>query len=280
MILRPNIVVTYHYVRPHNSDGVTGITPDTFRRHIAALDSAYRCVTIEEFIEREEDEDGLALVTFDDAVSDQYVHALPILEEYQVPSVIFAPMRPYSDESDRWTTQHLLHALAQHLGWQELERRVDERAGRVEVDVELMNRLYDYEVASKRRLKTLLAFVLDQRDVRTILADINESEGLQVEDWFMSPTQLLEVQRAGHAIGGHGFDHVAYDALNPKQQAADMHRAQEIKTNILGFMPRAIAFPYGAYTDETPRIARGCGYVYCFDLGRVDAMHFEKHVVT
>ena len=61
--------------------------------------------------EREEDEDGLVLVTFDDAVSDQYVHALPILEEYQVPSVIFAPMRPYSDESDRWTTQHLLHAL-------------------------------------------------------------------------------------------------------------------------------------------------------------------------
>jgi peptidoglycan/xylan/chitin deacetylase (PgdA/CDA1 family) len=276
-----NLVTMYHYVRPENSDGVTGLTPEAFSRQLDLIGERYRIVTVEEFTETHDGQSGMALITFDDAVADQYVYAFPILEDHAVPAVVFAPMRPYSNESDRWSTQHLLHALAEHFGWSEFERRVDALVGEIKIDEESMNRLYDSEVPAKRRLKYLLAFVLDQANVRIMLAEINSTEGLRAEDWFMSAEQLREMQSAGHGIGGHGFDHAAYDTLMPKQQAADMHRAQVTMTEVCGAMARSLAYPYGRWTPTTEAIARGCGYTYCFDTdSRVDAKYLEDHLLS
>jgi peptidoglycan/xylan/chitin deacetylase (PgdA/CDA1 family) len=277
-----NFVPLYHYVRPENSDGVTGLTPEAFSRQLDLICDRFRCVTVEEFVATHDQQSGMALITFDDAVSDQYDYAFPILEERDLPAVIFAPMRPYSDEDDRWCTQHLLHALAQHLGWSEFERRVDAIVGGgVIIDRVAMDRLYHYEVPEKRRLKYLLAFTLEQPTVRAVLSEINATEGLAADDWFMSSEQLREVQSAGHGVGGHGFDHVPYNTLTPKQQAADMHRAQLTMTQVCGSMERALAYPYGRWTPETVAIARGCGYTYCFDTdSRVDAKFLENTLLA
>jgi peptidoglycan/xylan/chitin deacetylase (PgdA/CDA1 family) len=95
----------------------------------------------------------------------------------------------------------------------------------------------------------------------------------------MSAGQLREMQSAGHGIGGHGFDHVPYNTLSPKAQAADMHRAQLEMTRCCGAMARAMAYPYGRWTPETAAIARGCGYTFCFDTdSRVDAKYLEDHL--
>jgi peptidoglycan/xylan/chitin deacetylase (PgdA/CDA1 family) len=274
-----NLVVMYHYVRPHNSDGVTGVTPNEFRRHIQAIRRRYRLVTVEEFIAQRDAEEGLALITFDDAVRDQYDYAFPILEDLGVPSVVFAPMRPYSDEPDRWITQMLLHALAHELGWDELERRIEPFLAGLSVDEAEMNRLYDYEVPRKRRLKYALGFSLPHDYVRQILTEVNRSVGLPSEAWFMTADQLCEIQNAGHAIGGHGFDHVPYNTLTPKLQAADMHRAAATMSRICGAMARPMAYPYGAHSPETDVIARQCGYSYCFTVAeRVDAKDLPAHL--
>jgi peptidoglycan/xylan/chitin deacetylase (PgdA/CDA1 family) len=274
-----NLVVMYHYVRPENSDGVTGITPEAFGRQLDLVEKQYRFVTLEEYLAQHEYESGMALVTFDDAVSDQYDYAFPVLEARDVPAVVFAPMRPFSDEADRWSTQHLLHGLAQHLGWAEFERRVDAVLGPVDLDQEAIDRIYHYEVPGKRRIKYTLAFAVKQPQVREVLTEINASVGLDPAEWFVSAAELREIQAAGHAIGGHGFDHVPYDTLTPKQQAADMHRAQAVMTEVCGAMTRALAFPYGRSTPETDGIAKGCGYSICFDTaGRVDAMVLENRL--
>ena len=271
-----NLVAMYHYIRPRNSDGVTGITPEQLVRQLQLIGEHYRFVTLEEYVATHEHASGMALVTFDDAVSDQYDYAFPVLEDMAIPAVVFAPMRPFSDEPDPWSTQHLFHALAEHLGWSESERRVDAVLGPVEIDREAMDRLYQYEVPSKRRMKYTLAFVIDQARVRAVLSEVNASVGLKAADWFVSAEQLLEIQSAGHAIGGHGFDHVPYDTLTPKQQAADMHRAQSTMSATFGAMTRALAYPFGRFTPETESIARGCGYSHCFPVeGRVDAKFLE-----
>lgn len=271
-----NLVATYHYVRPRNSDGAVGVTPGEFRDHLRLIKSRYRAVTAEEFVTLHQRESGLALVTFDDALKDQHEHAFPILEEEDVPAVFFAPMRPYSEEPDRWCTQHLLHALAHELGWTELEKRVEPLitpllAG-TPIDHAAMDRLYHYELPYKRRLKYVLAFVLGHAQVTGVLRKVNRSIGLLPEEWYMSAAQLLEVQNAGHSLGGHGFEHVPFNTLTPKEQAAEMHRAQAIMSGLFGAMPRTMAYPYGRFTPESGTIARACGYTYCFTTEeRVDA---------
>lgn len=271
-----NLVVTYHYVRPENSDGAVGVTPGEFREHLRLIKGRYRAVTAEEFVARQHCEGGLALVTFDDALKDQYEFAFPILEVEDVPAVFFAPMRPFSEEPDRWCTQHLLHALAHELGWAELEKRLEPliapMLSGVLVDRAAMDRLYHYELPHKRRLKYILAFVLDHAQVTAVLRRVNRSIGLQAEEWYMNAAQLLEVQNAGHSLGGHGYEHVPFNTLTPKQQSAEMHKAQALMSGLFGGLPRTMAYPYGRFTPETEEIARACGYTHCFSTEeRVDA---------
>lgn len=269
----------YHYVRPENSDGVTGLTPEAFEQQLRAVGERYRFVTAEEWSETHQSAAGVALITFDDAVSDQYDHAFPILERLGIPGVVYVPMRPYSDEADGWTTQHLLHALAHHIGFAELESRLAPELDKLGLDQDVVDEVYGYEVPEKRRLKYALGFALSEERARELLSSVNATVGLKPSDWFASRDQLLEIQSAGHALGGHGFAHVPYDQLSAKDQAADMHRAQELMNREFGAMARTVAFPYGRYTSETIPIALGSGYTFCFTLeNRVDASDLDAHL--
>lgn len=267
-----HLVVTYHYIRPTNSDGVTGITPETFVSQLRAIREQFTVVGVDEFLRRRDLETGLALITFDDSLRDQYEYAQPILREMRIPAVFYAPMRPYSEEEDRWCPQHLLHALAQELGWEEFERRAMKYVGDVEIDSPAMNRLYHYESPNKRPLKYIFAFSLTPKKSADILRKINAGVGLKAEDWYMTTDHLRDLQNLGHALGGHGFDHSAYSTLTPEQQAVDLHRASSTMNRLFGARPRTMAYPFGRSAAGTAALARSCGYTHCFGTDeRVDA---------
>ncbi len=299
----PHVVVTYHYIRPSNSDGVTGITPGEFAEQIRLIRRTHRIVTVEEYVQSYKREENLALLTFDDAVRDQYEYAARVMADLGVPGIFFAPMRPFATLEEvatfdgsagrqpivasdpRWCTQHLLHALAQELGWAEFERRVDAKldvlvGGPCEIDTDRMNRLYHYEVPGKRRLKYIFAFALPHDRATQVLHGINAGVGLRSSDWFCNVDQLNALQAAGHAIGGHGFDHVAYTTLAPARQFADMQMAHEVMTRRFGAQNRALAYPFGQHDTETVAIAARLGYTHQFDTkARIDAKFLNARLL-
>ncbi|MFK7959807.1 MAG: polysaccharide deacetylase family protein [Phycisphaerales bacterium] len=276
-----HFIATYHYVRPENSDGVTGITPEAFERQLRAIAAGWDVVGVDEFIARESEASGLALITFDDAVRDQYTWAAPILESLGMPAVFFAPMRPFDPVHDdrpdqQWIAQHLLHALAEQMGWPAFERAFDAavaaRSLRISIDLEHMNELYHYEVPAKRRLKYSIAFALDPSTVAGILTEINAEVGLQARDWFMGPGDLIDLERRGFAIAGHGYDHFPYSTMTADQQRDDLRRAREVLDALLGPANRSLAYPFGRSTSVTAEIAAELGYTRCFGTEeRIDA---------
>lgn len=273
-----HFVATYHYIRERNSDGVTGITPDDFRTQVQAIKNSYEIVTAEVYTAQAGREHGLALITFDDAVKDQAL-AAEILDGLGVRGVFFAPMRPYSEESDRWCAQHLLHALAHRLGWTEVEHRSLALLGDVEIDVARMNALYHYEQPHKRRLKYALAFGVSPTRASDSLRAINAGIGLRADEWYMSESELRLLQDRGHALGGHGFDHVPYTALSPTEQAADMRRSVATMTRLFGERPRILAYPFGRFDATTEALARECGYTMAFSTAdRVDAKYVMEEL--
>lgn len=269
--LSSHLVVTYHYIRENNSDGVTGLTPAAFAAQVRAIRSRYRIVSAETFAASHCVEENLALITFDDALCDQLT-AAAILDDMNLPGVFFAPMRPFSDEDDRWCAQHLLHALAENLGWEELEQRAAAYLRNCDIDEARMNALYHYEVPRKRRLKYALAFAVDSATAANILRRINADIGLSPDDWFMSREELNTLQSAGHDLGGHGFDHVPYAELSDEQQEADMARAAQTMEQHFGRRPRPLAYPFGRFNAVTESLAKRFGYTMTFDtVHRVDA---------
>ena len=269
----PDLAVTYHYIRPRNSDGVTGITPAEFDAQLSAIARTHRFVAVDEFVSTRSaasSQDGrpICLITFDDAVRDQYDFALPVLERHGVQGVFFAPMRPFDnalDDLDRWTPQHLVHALAQHLGWSDLESRVRAALGHVKVDSARMNSLYHYEVPEKRWLKYALAFAVPAEKSARILNEINRiGPRLRASDWFMSAEQLSDLQRRGHALGAHGYDHLPYSTLTPIEQAWDMARAAGLMDTLFGHRSRALAYPFGRSDAATHELVRRFGYTHAF----------------
>jgi peptidoglycan/xylan/chitin deacetylase (PgdA/CDA1 family) len=280
-------VITYHYVRPVNSDGVTGITAEEFGRQLELVRETHRIVGVDEFVDQLRAPRGdsrgkpLALITFDDAVKDQYQFALPVLERMGVPAVFFAPMRPVDpglSSLQAWTPQHLVHALAEAMGWSSLERAVRGEIGNVAVDSARMNSLYHYEAAEKRWLKFVLAFVLPAEKTWAVVDGINRcGPRLKAAEWFMSAEELADLQRRGHAIGAHGYDHLPYSTLTPLEQAWDMGRAARIMSRLLGGRKRAIAYPFGRHDETTRELVRAFGYTHAFTTEeRVDCKFLEE----
>ena len=285
--LPANLVLAYYYVRPRNSEGVTGLTPEAFSEQLRQVKAHYRIVGVDEFVARQAHEAGLALVTFDDAVLDQYQYAAPVLAEHNAPAVFYAPMRPIAEGVDfanleaakgqadpagrsGWCTQHLLHALAQELGFARLEtlvrKALSNRPGDIpSIDTQAMDRLYHYEAPHKRWLKYLMAFALTPAESSAVLHAVNAQVGhLDHRDWFCSAEQLRELQSAGHAIGAHGFDHLPYSTLSAAAQAADMRTAKGTMDRLLGARPRTIAFPFGRADETTYRLVAELGYTHSF----------------
>ena len=288
-IARPpqdGLVVTYHYIRPTNSEGggVTGISPEEFARQLVAIARSHRLVGVDEFVRtaeaREPGDTPLALITFDDAVKDQYTHALPVLERLNVPAVFFAPMRPVDPAHgplEAWTPQHLVHALAERMTWKTLEAAVRGEVGRVEIDEPRMNTLYHYEVPEKRWLKFALAFALPAERTAAVLHGINRAgPRIGADEWFMSRDELADLQARGHAIGAHGYDHLPYSSLTPLEQAWDMARAAQLMSRLLGDRPRAIAYPFGRHDATTRELTRVFGYTHAFTTDeRVDCKFLD-----
>ncbi len=85
-------VLTYHRVRP-DADDPRSITPERFREHLTVLKENQHVVSIDEVLTAINGEKPLperaVLLTFDDGYADLYDYAMPLLQEFGFPAVIF-----------------------------------------------------------------------------------------------------------------------------------------------------------------------------------------------
>jgi len=67
-----------------------------------------------------------------------------------------------------------------------------------------------------------------------------------------------------HFVPGHPFPSPALVASPPEQVLADLKASRRAISEHLGYLPTALAYPYGAYTAETARLARQAGFRLAF----------------
>jgi peptidoglycan/xylan/chitin deacetylase (PgdA/CDA1 family) len=100
------IVLAYHDVRPGPAVTPFDVTPARLREHLERIRASGLLIVpaaeIAGAVDRDEPLDGLAAVTFDDALAGVHRHALPVLDELGVQATIFAVAEGLGERAAWW----------------------------------------------------------------------------------------------------------------------------------------------------------------------------------
>lgn len=82
----------------------------------------------------------------------------------------------------------------------------------------------------------------------------------QGADRLLTAAELGEMLRAGWEVGSHCDAHVRLPQLSPQAQREQIHASKARLEDRLSCPVRSLAYPYGAYSEVTCRLAEEAGY--------------------
>lgn len=74
------------------------------------------------------------------------------------------------------------------------------------------------------------------------------------------PALLERMQREGHLIGNHSFNHPPFRKHTVKQFASEIERTEQVVERTVGYRPKLIRPPYGEINEEQVKWAKANGY--------------------
>jgi len=84
--------------------------------------------------------------------------------------------------------------------------------------------------------------------------------------YFMKADQLRDLERRGHVIGGHTWDHRNMAILTPKELQFQLDQSEQELNDVLGHKPQFLSYPFGVYTEDVAAEVAKRGYHGAFRL--------------
>jgi peptidoglycan/xylan/chitin deacetylase (PgdA/CDA1 family) len=255
-------ILTYHRVLPREEAvryAFTGMTVTTtqFEAHMGRLARCYHVVDLPAAVEcmRRGDIPRRAVaVTFDDGYRDNFDHAFPILQKFDLPATFFVVSGAIDGRSVLWWDRltHIICALA------------DAR----DRDDSLPERMPDWLTAAIRE-STAAADALPI--ARRLVEQFNRMPRRERQDrlqalfaaaksleaagsLMMSWDQLRAMKQAGMSIGAHTVTHDFLDELDDGKAQEEVDGCFGAIEQQTGPAPRVFAFPRGRCTPGLERV--------------------------
>lgn len=207
------------------------------------------------------------LLTFDDGYEDIRSAALPLIEQYRVPCIIFVTTGFVDRElGDYESTLAGMLATARELDCP--------RLGRLELaDTEARAEAYD-------RLRLLLKPRSRRARQRYIdgLKRLNPAVANGLQSRFLDWASVRELDRHPLvSIGAHSHSHILLSRPNPLEVYRELVTSRQRLEEQLQRRVDLLAYPYGAHTVMTRFLARQAGYRLGFATGPVtDDSEFNR----
>lgn len=256
----PVIVLIYHRVRDLPSDPeMLAVSPGNFRRQMKYLKQQFHILRFEE------DWSGLrepaVVITFDDGYADNFLEALPILEEVGMPATFFVSTGRIGTEREFWW--HRLEGLLLRDGT---------FPSRFELDDPRHGRVWDtISIEQRRVLYASLNLLMQKVD-----PDRQEAWLEQLGGWAgqgtegkgqhrcMTPAELKSLAASPWAtVGAHTVTHSALSALTEEQQRAEIFSSKQCLEEITGMEITTFSYPFGRKVDydrTSVRLCREAGF--------------------
>jgi peptidoglycan/xylan/chitin deacetylase (PgdA/CDA1 family) len=260
----------YHYTRDlvHSRYPlIKGLDLSLFRQQIEFMKKNFNIVTMEEVMDATEGKGKLPekalLLTFDDGYVDNYMFALPILEEYGVQGSFFIPGKTFSTHQLLDVNKiHYILANANILELvEDVKGKMDHYRG-LEFDYAPTDELFNEHAAADRLdsketvfVKRMLQTVLPEQVRNMICSSLFEkyvgvSEEQLAYELYMTEDQIKTMKRHGMFIGIHGYDHYWLGNLAPEQMKQDISMALDTLDEFIDRKHWVMNYPYGSYNQE------------------------------
>lgn len=258
------VILMYHRVLPSLSAESNFVQPgmyvtiDTFRCHIDFLKERFEVVPLADLLARiraGKTVTGCCVITFDDGWLDNYRHAFPVLQEYQVPASIFLASSFIGTNYFFWPER-----LAFYMGQPEMIKERKKKGGMLR------------EFLSKLPVGTNKETFLDNAIVLLKDWEPGKRGGLfaRLESickesppgrLLMNWDEVLEMQHSGLIdFGAHTANHVILDQV-PHDIAKNeiVNSRKEIEAR-LSTPVVLFAYPNGNYNDVLKKMVKDSGF--------------------
>jgi peptidoglycan/xylan/chitin deacetylase (PgdA/CDA1 family) len=247
-------VSNYHYIR-ENFDlkypSIFGMTPVQFRNQIQGLKKTGDFVRIYDLLSHTEDiltsNKNYYLITFDDGLKEQYIHALPIMEELNVDGLFF--VNSINHEEKKVSTVHKIHLLRSEIHPKEILAGIKEFT-----DLDYSNeekskahKVYRFDTKESAEVKYFLNFIMpyDQKELLVnTLFQVYFNEMDIAESLYMDMHQIKDLAERRY-IGNHTHSHKPLGLFDEETITYELSHSKKFLEKITGQHIETVSYPYG-----------------------------------
>ncbi|MEE9346508.1 MAG: polysaccharide deacetylase family protein [Methylococcales bacterium] len=252
-------ILIYHRVFPQ-PDSFHADVPDItmFSWQMQILHRYYNVVPLAQAIELLKSGElpaRTACVTFDDGYADNFLHALPVLKQWQIPATFFVASG-FLNGGMMWNDVVLESIRYLEDGQLDLQT--------VGLDQYLLGNLQSRQQLAAQLLPIIKYLSPTQRnEVTQHLAELAKHQ--LPDDLMMTTEQLKQLHASGMEIGGHTVSHPILSSLTTQQAEQEIFDGKEQLSALLdGANIRYFAYPNGKpehdFTSEHANIVKRLGF--------------------
>jgi peptidoglycan/xylan/chitin deacetylase (PgdA/CDA1 family) len=282
--------ITYHYVRKWDQSlpYFQFYHVDDFRSQINYLANRFQLLTADQFLHMMAQghmiEDA-AILSFDDGLRDHFDEVLPVLQEFGTFGLFYIAIGPY--QTGRLLDVHRVHVLIGRYGGHrmlaEVKGLLDPGMMQFEDVGAFHNATYPNQVndTGTTEFKRLLNYLVSAEARTELLDALSESmipdEAELTKSFYMTPSQICELQNQGMIVGAHGITHTVLSTQTVDQQTREINDSFDVLEDMTGGLRvRSFSYPYGrlhTFTPETEKILTEANCDFAFTL---DERSFNK----
>jgi peptidoglycan/xylan/chitin deacetylase (PgdA/CDA1 family) len=283
----------YHYVRPPCPalPYFRFLELSSFRRQLDHFDATYGFVQFNDFLAALNggaSADNGVVLTFDDGIMDHYAYVLPELERRGLWGIFYVPTGMY--QRRKLLDVHRIHCLLGHFGGSVMldaarELITNDMLSHAHVD-DFRQRTYvsqDNDAATtefKRMLNYYISYECRERVLDELMQRFFREREL-VDEYYVPPKLLAEMQDRGAIIGGHSVTHPVFSKLTEDDQRREIFECLGfLESAVGGLRLRTFCYPYGgfhSFTDTTERLLDEAGCRFAVNVEPRDAVAADFH---
>jgi peptidoglycan/xylan/chitin deacetylase (PgdA/CDA1 family) len=261
-------VVMFHRVLPADhpewahAERAWTISTDAFLDCLHFFKEHYQVISLAKALEAARDgsrlPDRSLLITFDDGWADTEAHALPLLEQTNLPAAVFV-VADAIGERDLWQDRLVYahrHGHLKNIDCDALWRRARQNGGSPPTDWNSDNAVWKLV----QRFGPLAA-----GERQSILDELIPAPTPPEEPQMLTEGQLRTLPARGMAIGSHGLTHIPMTYSEHVNR--DLRESRSLLTRASGLTERqvqALSFPHGSYDPKAVDAAFEAGFELLF----------------